>query len=55
MGTSPNDVFCMKAVSQDEVLPVFVLCVLRQGVWGADFMGEEKDVETFFAVLRSMQ
>jgi hypothetical protein len=55
MGTSPNDVFCMKAMSPYPAWPVTVNCILQQGVWNASFIGEEKDVGTFYKILHFLQ
>lgn len=55
MGAPPNDVFCTKATSTEQMWPVSENCLLQQGVWIAFFNGDEKDVGTFYAVLRSVQ
>ena len=51
MGTPPNDVFCMKATFARGAGPVILQCMLQQGTWNAHFVGEEKDVGTFYAVV----
>jgi len=55
MGTAPNDIFCMKINSANKGFPVSLHCMLQEGVWGASFVGNERDTETFYAFLRSLQ
>jgi hypothetical protein len=55
MGTPPNDIFCMQITAADQDLPVSLHCMLQEGVWGAQFVGNERDVEIFYALLRSLQ
>jgi hypothetical protein len=55
MGTPPNDIFCMKITDAGQDFPVSLHCILQEAVWSAHFVGNERDVETFYAVLRSLQ
>ncbi|SRR5712691_12031836 len=55
MGMPANDVSCMKATSAHQRWPVLVGCMLQQGTWHAHFVGEEKDVETFYVVVRGLK
>lgn len=54
MGATPHDIFCMQITDAGQELPVSLHCMLQEGVWSARFVGKEADVETFYALLRSL-
>jgi hypothetical protein len=56
VGSGESDGVCMQAISKRQHPGIAHLsCLLYQGTWGADFLGDEKDVNTFLGAMRTFK
>ena len=53
-GTGPVETICMKFSSTHLKAAARASCLLFQGTWSAEFIGDEEDIDTFFQVVRSI-
>jgi hypothetical protein len=53
MGSGPQEAFCMEAVPSGTTR-TYVSCAILGGKWTADLMGDKKDVEDFFTIIRKL-
>ncbi len=52
-GSGPQEAFCMEAVSPGTTR-TYVSCAILGGKWTADFMGDKKDLEDFYTIIRRL-
>jgi hypothetical protein len=53
MGSGPLEAFCMEGLTPG-TSRASVSCVILGGKWTADFMGDKKDVEEFYSIIRRL-
>jgi hypothetical protein len=53
MGSGPLEAFCMEGVTPGTTR-ASVSCAILGGKWTADFMGDKKDVEEFYTIIRRL-
>jgi hypothetical protein len=53
-GTGPHETFCMESTYPGLSNQVDIRCLILRGKWDADFMGDKKDLVTFFKIIQSI-
>ena len=51
-GTGSKETFCMESTYSGARNQVAALCLILEGKWDADFMGDKKDLGTFFEIIQ---
>ena len=53
-GTGSKETFCMESTYSGARNQVAARCLILEGKWDADFMGDKKDLGTFFEIIQKI-